>query len=275
MKNIVIVLFSIVLMTLVSFATSSYTYNPYILCSVYLLYVVGIIFLYKKKLNYKLPLITISTIIIIVLIIKVLKEGFLEFNISDFVFLFSVVVFYLIAVKFAKKVKYRGFFVFGFFVLNYILCFYIYFFADNYSNFGTYTGGYSYTIENTIIVKDEKDVLKQLDEDKVYVIDLWNKGCAICIRKFPKFEKLKNKYSDANDIEFIAVNIYRSENDIAYSQKLFDKKNLDFKTYYISEKEAEELKTEFFPTVIVIKNNEIIFRGHIETLNALRFFFLK
>lgn len=244
MKNIIIVLFSIVLMTLVSFATSSYTYNPYILCSVYLLYVVGIIFLYKKKLNYKLPFISISTIIIIVLIIKILKEGFLELNISDFVFLLSVVVFYLIAVQFTKKIKYRGFFVLGFFVLNYILCFYIYFFATNYSNFGTYTGGYSYTIENKIIVKDEIDVLKQLDKDKVYVIDLWNKGCAICIRKFPKFEKLKNKYSNANDIEFIAVNIYRSENDIAYSQKLFDKKNLDFKTYYISEKEAEELKAE-------------------------------
>lgn len=275
MKNIIIILLSIILFVLFGFTTGSYEYNPWFLFINYFIYAIFIVLLHKKSLNYKLPLITIVTIVLVILILKYISEGSLVFlDISTYIFLSLIILFYVIAVQFAKKTKYSILFGSCFIVINYILCFYIYFFVINYSIYGTYNGMYDYNIKNTIIFKDDKGIPKQLDNNKVYVIDFWNKTCGVCFKKFPKFDRLKSKYSDVNNIEFIAVNIYNSENDIEYSQKLFDKTNLDFKTYYIDKKDSKELKADFFPTTIVIKNGKIIFKGHIETLNALRFIYL-
>lgn len=145
----------------------------------------------------------------------------------------------------------------------------------NYSNYGTYFGTYSQQLTNEIVVKDAIGNLKKLDSNKIYVIDSWNKGCGICFKKFPKFDKLKEKYENNTNIEFIGLNFYKKEDEILNSQYLFNSKDLNFKTYYIQVNEARQLPVTFFPTVLVLKNNKIIFRGHVETLELFSNYYLK
>lgn len=271
-KKTGVILITIIFLLLFGFFTSSYDYNPWVLFIVYLLYFVFTIILYKKQLNYKLPTFIIITLTLITLIIKTIKVGSLNFDLPTFSFLSSIILFYLFFKGFLKnKIAFSILFL----ISNYILCFYIYHFSTNYKTFGTYDGEYNYVFKKTITVKNYKENTKNILDDKIYVIDFWNKGCGVCFKKFPLFESLKDKYSRNSKIEFLAVNIYTHPEDIEYSQKLFKKMRLNFDTYYIEKQQASELDISAFPTVIVIKNNKIIFKGSIETLNALNFLYLK
>jgi thiol-disulfide isomerase/thioredoxin len=275
MKNYHVFIFTILLMILFGYFTNSYNYNPWGLFFIYILFFSFIVYLYKKKLYFKLPVIVIVISFLFLIIAKYLKSGKIELDLPTFSFLFSIILFFLLSILFSKKKSFRIIYLVFFIIINYFFCFYIYFLSTNYISFGTYNGSFNYTISKQINVKDEAGFLKSLRNDKTYVIDMWNKGCGICFKKFPKFENLKNKYAKVKNVDFFAINIYNSEKEIKPSQELFNKKNLSFQTYYVYQNDAFDLKTDFFPTTLVIKNGKIIFKGNVETLDALHFLYLK
>jgi len=51
----------------------------------------------------------------------------------------------------------------------------------------------------------EKEVLT-IEDDKVYVINLWATWCGPCVKELPYFEALRKQYLDKN-VEFILVSI--------------------------------------------------------------------
>lgn len=61
-------------------------------------------------------------------------------------------------------------------------------------------------------LKDTAGVAHTLDEfrGKVLVIDVWATWCSSCLKKFPAYMELHNKYANSDEIEFITISIDRS-----------------------------------------------------------------
>lgn len=273
MKTIYLIIFSILLFILFAFFSDSYSYNPVIfmiICIVYFLF----IFIIKKKYPKKrfIPIITISAIFLSVLFFRLLQENNVQFKISDFGFLIFFIILDLLSNGIFKQ-KTINFLLLLLF--SSLFSFYINIFMFNKLTFGTYGGNFKQNIYNDLIIKNSRLEKYKLNKDKLYVIDLWNKNCGVCIKKFPKFEKFRNKYKNKNNIEFIALNIYSNENDILFSENTYIKNIYSFKSLYISKFDATELNTKLFPTTIIIKDNKIIFKGNLETLSALSFMYIK
>ncbi len=103
------------------------------------------------------------------------------------------------------------------------------------------------------------------DNNKYYFIDFWTSHCAPCFRLFPKIDSI-NKLADTSRLEFIAINIpmekevkednYRILNDFDYTFK---------KLYAGATSVADSFQVSYFPTTVVVKNSQVIFRGDFET----------
>ncbi len=165
-------------------------------------------------------------------------------------------------------------FIFGLLVLT---DFYIIPLTEQHNLHQNYTGTASKKIDLNVQIKDNKGNNYSLSEkDKLYVIDFWNNGCYVCFEKFPYLKKLQNKYQQNDGVEILAVNVYQDSSTIAKSEKLLLKTdNGDLNNFYIDEKSVEIFDLKWFPKTIVLKNNEIIFEGNIETLLIFERKFLK
>jgi thiol-disulfide isomerase/thioredoxin len=141
------------------------------------------------------------------------------------------------------------------------------------------TGEVNYNIpSNNLYVLNGKtsDTLNLNDlKDKIVVLDFWNNNCGICFQKFPQLKKLKDKYKNNDNISFYAINAYKSKEEIKIGQQLFDSLDNGINTYFLSKDKSESLRIQGFPTVLVIKNNKVIFRGSIEALSIFDKFYLK
>lgn len=271
-KTLITIPFTVLYLILLFYVSGSYYYRPWLLVLVYSVFFISGIRLHKKYINFRLSIVLISMLLMFLIIAKYIKLEYL--NLLDFYLPIMFLLYYILSLLFLKSKKFKLFYLFIFGLINYFSCYYVYYMSTNYSKFGTYDGYFSYKFKQPIklIDKDKKELI--LKENKTYVIDMWNKGCGVCFLKFPKFEHLKKSYSDKRNIEFFAVNVYESEKEIMSSNKLFELQKLDFNTFYTPTENSAELKTTFFPTTLVIKNGEIIFRGDIELLKALGFIYL-
>lgn len=113
------------------------------------------------------------------------------------------------------------------------------------------------------------------EKDKIIVLDFWNNNCGSCFKKFPKLNTFYNKNKSNKNLQIFSANVYKSESEIKKGNELLTRYNYDFKNIFISNKYKNDFQIEAFPTVIVIKNNEIIFKGTIETLDNFNFLYIK
>lgn len=145
------------------------------------------------------------------------------------------------------------------------------------SQFGLY-GNYIGKPTNTIAINklklidnNEKNVNILSTASNTIVIDFWSNNCAVCFKKFPLLKELQKEYEKNVNIEIIAVNVYSKREDIKKSKELLAQtNNLDLKNYYMSKDDSKDFNLRWYPKVVVIKNNKIVFEGHIETLRLFK-----
>jgi len=105
---------------------------------------------------------------------------------------------------------------------------------------------------------------------KVLVLDFWSTSCGICFKKFPDFDRLKQKYTSQKDIEFYAVNLIQPREELSSVMKITGSFNFSFSTLYTDNNSANQirelLKVEAVPTIVIInKQGEVVYTGDFNT----------
>jgi len=98
------------------------------------------------------------------------------------------------------------------------------------------------------------------------VLDFWSTSCGICFKKFPDFERLKQKYAAKTEVEFYAVNLIQPREELSTVKKVAGSFSYSFKTLYTNINSANQirelLKIEAVPTIVIInKNCEVVYTG--------------
>jgi len=146
--------------------------------------------------------------------------------------------------------------------------------ANQFKSYGNYDG------EIKDLVKIEKINLIDIDSSKVdilasnpkiVIIDFWNNNCALCFQNFPSLLEMQEDSNKDNNMIIIAVNIYKNKEDIKVSQELLYKTgNKNLINYFMSIEDSKKYNINFYPKTIVIKNKQIVFDGHLKTLNLFK-----
>ncbi len=155
------------------------------------------------------------------------------------------------------------------------LIYFITFMISSY-NYENLMNFYNYNFEKNENVGKEIPHIDLLDENnnktqikkfnKIQVVDLWSNSCGVCIKSFPKFEKLKNHYKNDPDVNIFAVNVYNDTSEISQSKKYT--KKYTFKNYYTDKKILAKLNFSAYPYYMIIgKDGKIKYFGdlNIET----------
>lgn len=139
---------------------------------------------------------------------------------------------------------------------------------SNKMNFGTYSQRVFTPIPRVQLVDSNATPLQIADNNKIIILDFWNSGCGVCFRLFPFVDSI-NKQIDRNKFEIRLVNIpmngqkkkdnFRILNRFPYSIDQVFAENISV---------ADSFGVVAYPTTIVIKNNNILFRGDFENAIA-------
>lgn len=110
--------------------------------------------------------------------------------------------------------------------------------------------------------KNKEQVM--FDKDKIIVLDFWTTSCGVCFREFPLFNDLTLKYKDNSQIEFYSVNVPLKRDAFEKNVEIIEEYKYSFKNIYaISDDEiSEKLNIYAFPTIVIIKDNMIVYQGH-------------
>lgn len=130
----------------------------------------------------------------------------------------------------------------------------------NYVNFsGTIRAERIEPFRATRFSSGQPDVLIGENPEKYYIINFWYSGCGACHHCFPEFDKLYESNKENDRLLFYAISPldgadYMPPTGFGFPFLRCDRSVVPFLTC--------------FPSFIVIKNREIIFRGHINPLNS-------
>ncbi len=128
------------------------------------------------------------------------------------------------------------------------------------------------TINGSILINkpvtnfyDSNNIMQPLSmPNKIYLLDFWTSTCGVCFSKFPIIDSI-SKLVDTNKVEIIVVNIPIRNEHKEDNFKILNKFNYSFKKLYATSLSiADSLEIIGYPTTIVIKNNQAIFRGSFE-----------
>ncbi len=225
----------------------------------YLLYFKSI-FKVKKDLIY-----IIWLIVLILIVASIIKKDFSR----TAVYIIFIPLFAFLGYLFSKKKSILLLFSVLFF------CFTINFYIQ--PNFLIYY--HSSGKENLLTNKEfpkiklfDSDLKKyDLPKDKIIVLDFWNTSCSVCFSKFPKMNKLYNKYKDNKKVLILAVNVPLEDETFIERKEAFENEKLDFKTIYSSSLVETQNLLNFntYPNIVILKNNKILFSGNIEPLSEV------
>ena len=110
--------------------------------------------------------------------------------------------------------------------------------------------------------KNKEQVI--FDTDKIIVLDFWTTSCGVCFREFPLYNDLTLKHKDNPQIKFYSVNVPLKRDTFEKNVEIIEEYKYSFKNIYaISDDEiSEKLNIYAFPTIVIIKNNTIVYQGH-------------
>ena len=84
----------------------------------------------------------------------------------------------------------------------------------NYRNYGSFQTTTDATITRPLVLTNPTDTLiLNRQPGKTYVLDLWNSYCGHCVRKFPDFQALADKYRNGDKIAFCLVDVFERKDD--------------------------------------------------------------
>lgn len=144
------------------------------------------------------------------------------------------------------------------------------YYLNNYYN-------YAFETENAISgkelpeleIKNEEGAIIDLKKmkGKTIVLDIWSSACGICIKKFPEFEKLKNKYSNDKSIIFYTLNL-PVKRDVREEVEEYTNE-FSFEKLYAGNDVRKQLNITGVPKVMIIdKNGKIGYIGYFITDKA-------
>ena len=98
-------------------------------------------------------------------------------------------------------------------------------------------------------------------KDKLFVLDVWNKYCSPCFEKFEDFEKTKNKFVSEKNM-FWSVGFPIKDDTLKELKDIQDSLGFTFDDYYsVDDSLLKQLDFRTVPTLILIKNNEVLYKG--------------
>jgi len=129
---------------------------------------------------------------------------------------------------------------------------------------------YTFDTENPIykdfpkelVLYDENGIIYDLTKNKgkVIVLDLWSTACGVCIKKFPDFEKQKNRYKNNPNVKFFVVNLALKRDSTINVKKYV--KDYSFKTLYTDSNSWQILENRSVPKILIInKKLKIVYKG--------------
>ncbi|MBC8753252.1 TlpA family protein disulfide reductase [Kordia sp. YSTF-M3] len=103
--------------------------------------------------------------------------------------------------------------------------------------------------------------------NEVTIIDLWSTSCAVCFRKFPEFEKLKQEFEGNDKIQFYSANVPLKNDTREKTLATIKRLNYDYETLFAEKFEMirDSLGINGFPHLLIIKNDTIRYLGDMET----------
>jgi thiol-disulfide isomerase/thioredoxin len=118
--------------------------------------------------------------------------------------------------------------------------------------------------------KDGASYCLNNQKGKVIVLDFWSTGCAVCFKKFPELEKMKEHYSNRDDLDIFAVNLLLRRDHIDSIHQKAENLPYSFNHLFTLYEQAKEirktLKINGVPTLVIIdKNSEILYVGGLNT----------
>ena len=245
--------------------TGSFGHNYKFVYNFLLSFIITIVFLKKKKkwflISYLIIALILTFYIFYINDFKLIALHTLS-SLSLLIGLIFGCIYYFLRFKFVT--------LFLVLLINSFVLLYGYEIWLNKLNYGTFLGNVNYEISNNSFLYDSDNNVFKFEKDKIYVLDFWNTTCGVCFQEFPKFEKLSHKFQDKN-IRFYAVNhMYKDENIYSNNVFLIDH-DVSVPSLYFKGSKLElskAFKVDAFPTVIIIQNNKVLYKGNNLTLKC-------
>lgn len=123
-----------------------------------------------------------------------------------------------------------------------------------------------------LVFTDEQNKRVSLPDKsgKIVVLEFWNTGCAACIKKFPEFQKLYDKWVQSDKFRFYSVNIPLDRDTSGQARALLQSRHYSFPLVFADKNEVlKRAGVSFVPTILVIDENaRVIYRGGVDDLNV-------
>lgn len=140
----------------------------------------------------------------------------------------------------------------------------------NYASHNTFSGSESTKVPaGWYLYSKDNDTFRIKDYgNKTVLLDFWNTSCGVCFRKFPILQKKYDELSENPDIVILAVNIELERDSAMAAFEVLSSKGYTFPNLKASKKMDSIFGIVVYPTVLILQDNKIVFRGNIETAIA-------
>jgi len=133
----------------------------------------------------------------------------------------------------------------------------------NFINYHTFTGRAEESKEGAtwyITGRNNDTLTDRYYSNKTVVFDFWNTGCMICYREFPQVDSLY-RVLEQNHIELQSVNIPMPNDTAGQAFDYIEQRGYSFPKYAGSEHVKKLFGINVYPTLVIMENNKIVFRG--------------
>jgi len=133
---------------------------------------------------------------------------------------------------------------------------------------GNFTGRTSGEIirDWKFVVNTPEDI--SISQDKYVVLDFWSVSCAACFRKFPVLDTIAKQYKDEDRVVIRSVNLPLPNDSVKYDRVKMMGEKYTFQNLFADSSAWKVFGIVGVPTVVVMKNDEMVFKGNIENLQG-------
>jgi len=138
-----------------------------------------------------------------------------------------------------------------------------------YASYGNFTGAVHMPVSGWKVYDKQSDTLQARDYgNKVIVFDVWNTGCVSCFNRFPILQGLYEKYRNDPRVSIQALNIPLERDTAGMAFSVVEKKHFTFPVVVSANGLDSLFHIDAYPLVLVLHNDEIVFRGKIEEVET-------
>lgn len=133
----------------------------------------------------------------------------------------------------------------------------------DYINFGHLS---NIKITSHTIQTIEDEIKLDTIKSNYILLEFWNSSCGSCIKQFPQYQKLYDKYKNEILIRSVFVR-YKDNENIFDGINCINKQECNFPIWSIDKNSSllKELEIKVYPTIIIINHDkEIIFKGNLK-----------